>query len=77
VRRRGSRLGGAAVALPDRTRIDRALLGGAAVFGLGWGMTGICPGPGLVLLTGLSTSAVVFVAAMFTGFLLATLPSRK
>ena len=77
VRRRGSGLGGAAVTLPGRTRIDRSLLGGAAIFGLGWGLAGICPGPALLLLTGMTTSSIVFVSAMFTGFLIAMLPSRS
>lgn len=77
VRRRGSRPGGASATLPDRTRIDRALIGGAAVFGLGWGMSGICPGPGLLLLTGATPSAFVFVSAMCAGFLLATLRWRQ
>jgi len=70
VRRRGVDLTGAAVALPDRFRIDRALIGGSALFGIGWGLSGICPGPGLVLLTGGSPRAVVFVAALIAGSLL-------
>lgn len=70
MRRRGRTLAGEPVDLPDRTRIDAPLLGGSALFGLGWGLVGICPGPGLIQLTGLSLNAAVFVAAMAAGMLL-------
>ncbi|MCD2450468.1 YeeE/YedE family protein [Methylicorpusculum oleiharenae] len=50
--------------------IDRQLLLGAAIFGMGWGLSGFCPGPALASLTyGLSHS-FVFVTAMFSGFTL-------
>jgi uncharacterized membrane protein YedE/YeeE len=67
VRRRGVDLTGAAVALPNRLRIDGALIGGSALFGVGWGLSGICPGPALLLLAGRSIQAVVFVAALVAG----------
>ncbi len=52
--------------LPTRRDLDRSLLGGAALFGVGWGLVGYCPGPAMV--GGLaSTSALVFVAAMLVG----------
>lgn len=52
---------------PTRKDIDARLLGGAALFGLGWGITGLCPGPALAsLITGLPL-LLVFVAAMFAG----------
>jgi uncharacterized membrane protein YedE/YeeE len=69
MRRRRRTLSGEPVALPDNTRIDLALVLGAAIFGLGWGLSGICPGPGLVLLGGLSAQAFAFVAAMAVGLL--------
>ncbi|HEX6572086.1 MAG TPA: DUF6691 family protein [Steroidobacteraceae bacterium] len=50
-------------------RIDRALMIGAVIFGLGWGLSGICPGPGLMLLTTLGPAAFAFVAAMIVGML--------
>jgi len=56
--------------VPTRTRIDRRLIGGAALFGLGWALTGYCPGPGLVGLVLGSTQAVIFVAAFVAGVLL-------
>jgi uncharacterized membrane protein YedE/YeeE len=48
VRRQNRDLLGDPVDLPDRRRIDKPLLAGAAIFGVGWGMSGICPGPGIV-----------------------------
>lgn len=71
IRRRGHTADGEAVTLPDRFGIDAELVIGAAVFGLGWGLSGICPGPGLVLLTGASPEAFIFVASMVAGMLLA------
>jgi uncharacterized membrane protein YedE/YeeE len=55
---------------PQRRPIDARLLGGSALFGVGWGLAGICPGPGLVLLTGFALPAWAFVAAMAVGMLL-------
>lgn len=56
--------------------IDRRLLAGAGIFGIGWGLSGICPGPGLVLLTTLAPGAFVFVASMIAGMYLARLAVR-
>jgi uncharacterized membrane protein YedE/YeeE len=47
--------------------IDRKILPGAAAFGLGWALTGICPGPALTLLAGNGLLAVGFVAMMLAG----------
>lgn len=49
---------------PTRADIDPPLLIGAVTFGLGWGLVGLCPGPALVDLAGLSLPVVAFVAAM-------------
>jgi uncharacterized membrane protein YedE/YeeE len=68
VRRRGATALGEAVVLPDRFKIDAALLGGSALFGVGWGLSGICPGPALLLLTGGSLQAAVFAGSMVAGF---------
>lgn len=54
---------------PRFSHIDAKLVGGAAVFGVGWGLTGYCPGPGIVAAGG-TTSGVVFVGAMCVGILL-------
>lgn len=53
--------------LPKRSDIDRSLLAGAAIFGIGWGMAGFCPGPALAALVTASPSVILFVAAMFFG----------
>lgn len=47
--------------------IDRALVVGALVFGVGWGLVGYCPGPAIASLALFSVEALVFVAAMLTG----------
>ncbi len=52
---------------PANHRVDARLLGGAAVFGLGWGLAGFCPGPALVSLGFFQAAALVFVPAMFAG----------
>jgi len=52
---------------PTPRAIDARLVGGAALFGVGWGLSGYCPGPALASLTGGAPSAVVFVAAMIAG----------
>lgn len=54
---------------PTRKDIDPELLGGAALFGIGWGLVGFCPGPALVNLAGLSPPVIVFVAAMAVGMI--------
>jgi len=54
---------------PNRTRVDGRLVLGAAVFGVGWGLGGVCPGPGIVDAASGSLYAVVFTAAMALGTL--------
>jgi uncharacterized membrane protein YedE/YeeE len=68
VRRRHTNLLGTIAALPDRFKIDRRLVTGSAIFGIGWGLSGICPGPGLLLLTGGTVQSIVYVGAMIAGF---------
>jgi uncharacterized protein len=53
--------------LPEAIVIDRRLLGGAALFGIGWGLSGYCPGPAITALPLLNPSTLVFVAAMLAG----------
>jgi uncharacterized membrane protein YedE/YeeE len=65
--RRGTSLLGAAMQLPATRDIDRRLVFGSAVFGVGWGLAGFCPGPALVALGAGHVKALVFVAAMLGG----------
>jgi len=55
--------------LPTRNDVDLSLIAGAAVFGIGWGLGGLCPGPGLVAAASGSLPALAFVAAMIVGML--------
>ena len=56
--------------LPDRTDLTPNLLGGAALFGVGWGVAGLCPGPGIAALVIEPASAAIFVVAMLAGMAL-------
>ena len=58
--------------LPTRRDIDLPLVGGAALFGIGWGLGGLCPGPGLVSAAAGSGSAIAFVIAMLVGMVAAS-----
>ena len=59
---------GAPIGLPDRRRrIDLPLVGGAALFGIGWGLSGICPGPSVVLLGQDPYDIYTFLASMILG----------
>ena len=57
--------------LPTRSDIDMKIIVGPAIFGIGWGLAGFCPGPALTALGFGSTSAFIFAAAMFVGMALA------
>ncbi|SEM31781.1 hypothetical protein SAMN05518845_12089 [Variovorax sp. YR750] len=76
-RRRKLSLLGAPVALPTARRLDRRLIGGSLLFGIGWGIAGFCPGPGLVSLGTGEFKAVVFVGAMLLGMGLFELLERR
>jgi hypothetical protein len=52
---------------PAKKQIDRSLLSGALLFGVGWGLVGLCPGPAIVDLSTLSLPVIVFVIAMAIG----------
>ena len=56
---------------PTATAIDRRLVGGAAIFGIGWGLAGYCPGPAIASLAGGRIEVVIFVAAMLAGMIAA------
>lgn len=55
------------IRMPSSTHIDKRLIVGGLMFGVGWGIAGFCPGPGLVALGAGETKAVVFVASMILG----------
>jgi uncharacterized protein len=55
---------------PTKKSIDYPLVMGAALFGIGWGLVGLCPGPALESLATLSPDVIVFVVAMAGGMLL-------
>ena len=78
VRRRAPLLG-ERFEIPTRRDLDPALLLGAAVFGVGWGLAGFCPGPAIVSLASGRLDPLVFTAAMLAGMALyrrATKPSQ-
>jgi len=61
----------AAFVIPSLQGIDERLIGGAVVFGLGWGLTGLCPGPAIASLVFGYWPSVLFVLAMAAGMMLA------
>jgi uncharacterized membrane protein YedE/YeeE len=69
-RRRRRPLLGTQLSWRTRTAIDAPLVTGSALFGAGWGLAGLCPGPALGNLASLSPQVVVFVLAMTTGIAL-------
>jgi uncharacterized protein len=62
--------------LPTRTDIDARLVVGAALFGVGWGLGGYCPGPALTGLPLLAEGTFAFVAAMAAGLVIAKIAGR-
>ena len=56
--------------LPTKSDLTPRLIGGAALFGIGWGIAGLCPGPGIAALVIEPASAAIFVVAMIAGMAL-------
>lgn len=67
IRRRGRNLAGEAVSLANRRPVDAPLVIGSLLFGIGWGISGICPGPGLIIAASGVPFAILFVGAMTIG----------
>jgi uncharacterized membrane protein YedE/YeeE len=65
--KRGSPLIDSKFHLPTRKDLDPKLIGGAALFGIGWGLGGVCPGPGLVGAASLASPLLLFVGGLALG----------
>ncbi len=76
-RRRGRTLTGEAVDWPTARGIDARLLGGGLLFGIGWGLAGLCPGPALVALAAGLPGVGMFVLALLAGLLLVDLADGR
>jgi uncharacterized membrane protein YedE/YeeE len=68
--RRAATFSGQLFQLPTSKAIDARLIGGSLLFGAGWGLAGLCPGPAIVNLGYLNQSAALFVLAMAAGMAL-------
>lgn len=68
---------GAELKLPGARDIDRRLIGGGLLFGIGWGVAGFCPGPALLALGMGEAKAVIFVIAMLVGMGIFELLERR
>lgn len=64
-------------ALPDRSDLTPQLLAGATLFGVGWGLAGLCPGPGVAILFTAPVESAVFVASLLAGMMLHGLLSGR
>lgn len=69
-RRHGRALLGGAMQLPQRRELDARLVGGSLLFGVGWGIAGICPGPALVTFAAGHWQGALFCLAMLAGMAL-------
>ena len=56
--------------IPSRTNIDRNLIIGSSLFGIGWGMVGLCPGPAVASIAFFQPLSILFVIAIMSGFYL-------
>lgn len=74
--RRDRSLLGLPMNLPQRRALDRRLLAGATMFGVGWGLAGFCPGPAIVAAASGVTKALLFSAALLVGMVLYELTQR-
>jgi hypothetical protein len=75
-RRRTAAFLGGAMHLPTARQIDRRLVAGSLVFGIGWGLAGYCPGPAVVSVGMGQDKAIVFVVAMLAGMAIYELIER-
>ena len=75
-KRRATTLLGTPLQLPRIGLVDRHLIGGSALFGIGWGLAGFCPGPAVVSIGAGQVKAVIFVIAMLAGMTLFEIVER-
>lgn len=75
--KKGKGYGGCELDLPTKKIVDKKLVIGAALFGVGWGIFGVCPGPALANLFMLNGKMIVFVLSMITGMLFFKLTSES
>ncbi len=71
VQRRGAPVFGGTFPGRPANNVDARMIGGAGLFGVGWGLVGFCPGPAITNVGGLRVEALVFVAAMAVGVIVA------
>lgn len=71
VQKRATPIFGAKFQLPTRTDLDARLISGSAIFGIGWGLGGFCPGPAMTSFSIGSTGTFIFVASMLIGMIMA------
>ncbi|MAD75071.1 MAG: hypothetical protein CML20_09830 [Rheinheimera sp.] len=76
--KKGAPLLSTGFALPSKQQLDRSLLIGAAIFGVGWGLAGYCPGPAIAALPAAGSGTAGFVAMMIIGWFIAgKVPLKK
>lgn len=75
--RRTSSLVGTPLPPPPSSKIDSKLVIGSVMFGMGWGLAGLCPGPAIAALSYGGTSLYIFVVAMLSGMLIARIASLR
>ncbi len=76
-RKRGRPIFGNDLETPESNRVGPRLLIGSAIFGVGWGLSGICPGPGIVVFALAPLPVFVFLGAMAAGLVLSHLFTRR
>ena len=75
--RRAAPIVAASLRVPAERPLDRRLFVGTTLFGIGWGLVGLCPGPAITAIVGGSGSGRVFVLAMLAGIGAATMGTRR
>lgn len=71
IKKRQQTWNGAVLHLPTKKALDHQLIIGALIFGAGWGLAGICPGPAIAMVALVGWPAIVFIFAMVAGMLIA------